>query len=90
MTSAKTFLVYVLAVLFGLLLLGSLRGIFNPIPVPEQSNWALRMGYSSGAALTIVIGSVGYCGQSDGFTDTRNFINLKLTSPAVFWTLTFR
>ena len=59
MTSAKTFLVYVLAVLFGLLLLGSLRGIFNPIPVPEQSNWALRMGYWSGAALTIVIGSVG-------------------------------
>jgi hypothetical protein len=59
MSSAKTFVIYALAVLSGLVLLGGLRGVFNPVPADVASDRATLAGYWGVILVALVLGSVG-------------------------------
>lgn len=55
----KAVAIYALAILSGLILLGGLRGAFNPIPADVASDKATLTGYWSVIAVALAIGAIG-------------------------------
>jgi hypothetical protein len=58
-TSFKTFAVFGFAIFSGLILLGGMRAIWNPIPASIERDDAALFGYLGITAVTIAIGLAG-------------------------------